>query len=112
MISLLAVVVAVAALAVIVLGDRRQPATNAGKRGDARQENAPAGPPRFPEEGRRAKSQYRAVAGMPYRRTRWYRRIGAIFGIGITTVVVGALLAMAIAIAIVTAVLALRQAVG
>jgi hypothetical protein len=111
MISLLAVVVAVAALAVIVLGDRRQPATNAGKRGDARQENAPAGPV-VPQDGRRPKAEYRAVAGTPYRGTRWYRRIGALFGIGITTVVVGALLAMAIAIAIVTAVLALRQAVG
>jgi hypothetical protein len=111
MISLLAVVVAIAALAVIVLGDRRQPATNAGKRGDATVENAPAGPA-VPQEGRRSKAEYRAVAGMPYRRTRWYRRIGALFGIGITTVVVGALLAMAVAIAIVTAVLALRQAVG
>jgi hypothetical protein len=111
MISLLAVVVAVAALAVIVLGDRRQPATNAGKPGDARQKNAPA-EPSVPQVGRRGRVEYRAVAGMPYRKTRWYRRIGALFGIGITTVVVGALLAMAIAIAVVSAVLALRQAVG
>jgi len=106
MISLLAVVVAVAALAVIVLGDRRQPATNTGRRSVARQQNASSAAP-VPDSAR-----YRAVAGTPYRRPRWYRRIGAIFGIGITTVVVGALLAMAIAIVAVTALLMLRQAVG
>ena len=111
MISLLAVVVAVAALAVIVLGDRRQPATNERRRDVATEENAPPAP-EVPESGRRGRAPVKAVAGTPFRPPRWYRRIGAIFGIGITTVVVGALLAMGIAIAIVTALLMLRQAVG
>jgi hypothetical protein len=111
MISLLAVVVAVAALAVIVLGDRRQPATNTARRDTARQENAAPAPP-VPDSAGQNHPAYRAIAGTPYRRPRWYRRIGALFGIGITTVVVGALLAMAIAIVVVTAFLMLRQAVG
>ena len=110
MISVLAVVVAVAALAVIVLGDRRQPATNAGRRGAAKEENAP-GPAEVPGASRRGRP-VRAVAGIPYRPPRWYRRIGAIFGIGLTTIVIGALLAIAIAIAVVSGLLFLRQAVG
>jgi len=103
--------VAIAALAVIVLGDRRQPATNAGRRGAAAEENAPTSS-EVPAGSRRGRSPVRAVAGTPYRPPRWYRRIGAIFGIGITTIIVGALLAIAIAIAIVTGLLFLRQAVG
>ena len=114
MISLLAVVVAVAALAVIVLGDRRQPATNEGRRDASREENAPSAAevPVIAAPGRRGRAPVRAVAGTPFRPPRWYRRIGAIFGIGITTIVVGALLAIGIAIAVVTALLMLRQAVG
>ncbi len=114
MISLLAVVVAVAALAVIVLGDRRQPATNEGRRDASREENAPSEDqvPVTPTSGRRGRPPVRAVAGTPFRPPRWYRRLGAIFGIGITTIVVGALLAMAIAIGVVTLLLLLRQAVG
>lgn len=54
----------------------------------------------------------RAVAGIPYRRPRWYRRLGATFGIGITAIIIGALLAIALAIAIVTGLLVLRQAIG
>jgi hypothetical protein len=111
MISLLAVVVAVAALAVIVLGDRRQPATNPGRRGAAKEENA-SGPSEVPAPSRRGHAPVRAVAGTPYRPPRWYRRLGAIFGIGATTIVIGALLAIAIAILIVTGLLVLRQAVG
>jgi hypothetical protein len=111
MISVLAVVVAVAALAVIVLGDRRQPATNAGGRGAATEENA-SDPSEVPATSRRGRAPVRAVAGAPYRPPRWYRRIGAIFGIGLTTIVIGALLAIAIAIAIVAGLLVLRQAVG
>ena len=111
MISVLAVVVAVAALAVIVLGDRRQPATNAGRRDAAKEENAPD-PSEVPGPSRGGRAPVRAVAGTPYRAPRWYRRIGAIFGIGFTTIVIGALLAIAIAIAVVAGVLFLRQAVG
>jgi hypothetical protein len=111
MISLLAVLVAVAALAVIVLGDRRQPATNAGRRGAATEENAPTSS-EVPAVSRRGRAPVRAVAGTPYRPPRWYRRIGAILGIGLTTLIIGTLLAIAIAIAIVAGLLVLRQAVG
>jgi hypothetical protein len=112
MISVLAVVVTVATTAVLVISDRRQPATNTGRRKGAEVQNA-APAPRVPQaiEGRRGQS-LTAVAGTPYRPPRWYRRLGAIFGIGIVTAVVGALLAIAVAVLVVAALLTVRQAVG
>jgi len=52
------------------------------------------------------------VAGTPHRPPRWYRRLGSIFGIGIVTAVVGALLAIALAVLVVVTLLTIRQAVG
>jgi hypothetical protein len=75
-------------------------------------QNAASAPP-VPQEvaGRRGRP-LKAVAGTPYRPPHWYRRLGAIFGIGFMTAVVGALLAIALAVTVVVALLSLRQAVG
>jgi hypothetical protein len=112
MISVLAVVVTVATTAVLVISDRRQPATNTGRRKGAEGENAARGPS-VPQdiEGPRGRP-LKAVAGTPYRPPRWYRRLGSILGIGIVAAVVGALLAIALAVLVVVTLLTIRQAVG
>jgi hypothetical protein len=101
MISVLAVVVTVATTAVLVISDRRQPATNTGRRKGAEGENAARGPS-VPQEiqGPRGRP-LRAVAGTPYRPPCWY-----------VTAVVGALLAIALAVLVVVTLLTIRQAVG
>jgi hypothetical protein len=95
-----------------VISDRRQPATNTGRRKGAEVQNA-APSPSVPQdiEGPRGRP-LKAVAGTPYRPPHWYRRLGAIFGIGIMTAVVGALLAIALAVMVVVVLLSIRQAVG
>ncbi len=95
-----------------MISDRRQPATNTGRRKGADVENAARGPS-VPQEiaGPRGRP-LKAVAGTPYRPPRWYRRLGSIFGIGIVTAIVGALLAIALALLVVVVLLTIRQAVG
>lgn len=95
-----------------MISDRRQPATNTGRRKGAEVENAAPGPTVPQEiEGPRGRP-LKAVAGTPYRPPRWYRRLGSILGIGMVTAVVGALLAIALAVLVVVTLLTIRQAVG
>lgn len=123
MITVSAVAVAVAATILLVLADRNQIATNERRR-RARaarlatrlaSDRRPAVPvePSPGEAGFTSASPLRVKRTVvPYRPPRWYRRIGALFGLGVTAVVSGALLAIAVGIVAAIAYFLLKQAVG